>query len=264
MSTMKRFSVFCILLLVCCQSSRNQDFNEGQNSRATFHILFVGNSYIYINDLPNTFAALANSGNHKVETSAVANGGWTLADHLNSIETLDSINSKKWDYVVLQEQSEIPSVEPLRTMVMYPAARSLVEKIREAGATPLFFLTWAHRDGWAQRGMADYKSMQLEINRGYLEISRELNEGVVPVGYAWMKARENHPEMDLWRSDGSHPNERGTYLAACVFYAAIFGESPEGLSYRSGLLKEEGEQIQQIAADAVLNDLDQWNLNVKK
>lgn len=264
MATMKRFSILCILLLVCNQCSRSQNFNEDQDSQGTLRILFVGNSYIYINDLPNTFVALANSGNHKVETAEVANGGWTLENHLNSIETLNSIKSRKWDYVVLQEQSEIPSVEPLRTTVMYPAARSLVEKIREAGSTPLFFLTWAHRDGWAQRGMADYRSMQLEINRGYLRISRELNEGVVPVGYAWMKARETYPEMDLWRTDGSHANERGTYLAACVFYAAIFGESPEGLSYRSGLSEEEGGQIQQIATDAVLKDLDQWNLKVKK
>jgi len=261
---MKRFFIFIILLSLCCQASRSQTIYEGQASQDTLHILFIGNSYIFVNGLPNIFAALANSGGHKVETAMAANGGWTLQDHLNSTETLKSIESRNWDYVVLQEQSEIPSVMELRVAVMYPAARALVERIRETGATPLFFLTWAHRDGWPERGMPDYTSMQFEINRGYLGISTGLDVGIVPAGYAWMKARESYPEMDLWGSDGSHPNEKGTYLAACVFYAAIFGESPEGLGCPTGLSREEGEHIQQVAAEVVLKDFSQWNLKVKK
>jgi hypothetical protein len=66
--------------------------------------------------------------------------------------------------------------------------------------------------------------------------------------------------LDLWQDDGGHPTEQGTYLAACVFYAVIFHQSPEGLTYLAHLPKEIAQFLQQIAANTVLNNPDQWNL----
>ena len=82
-----------------------------------------------------------------------AQGGWTLAQHNESPETLRLLNSTKWNFVVLQEQSQIPSVEAARTQGMYPAARDLVQKVNAIGAAPVFFITWAHRNGWPENGM---------------------------------------------------------------------------------------------------------------
>ena len=36
-----------------------------------------------------------------------------------------------------------------------------------------------------------------------------------------------------------HPTATGTYLAACVFYATIYGRSPEGLPGSIGKLTDE-------------------------
>lgn len=54
--------------------------------------------------------------------------------------------------------------------------------------------------------------------------------------------------IDLWQDDGSHPTVAGTYLAACVFYGVIFGESPRGLSYHDGLTSNEAAYLQSVAA----------------
>jgi hypothetical protein len=43
-------------------------------------------------------------------------------------------------------------------------------------------------------------------------------------------------------------------LAACVFYAAIFRQSPVGLSYREGLSDAEATTLQQVAAHTALED----------
>ena len=136
---------------------------------------------------------------------------------------------------------------------MYPAAREFVQKIKATGAMPIFFVTWAHRDGWTENGMNDYESMQAQINYGYVEIAQELNAPIAPVGAAWLTAVKEHPELVLWQADGSHPTEQGTYLAACVFYAVVFHESPDGLKYRASLSKENSKTIQSIASRAVLN-----------
>jgi hypothetical protein len=44
----------------------------------------------------------------------------------------------------------------------------------------------------------------------------------------------------------------GSYLAACVFYAKIFGESPVGVNYSAGLADETAAYLQQVAADVTL------------
>jgi hypothetical protein len=234
--------------------------NDAPGTGSPSRILFIGNSYIYVNDLPNMIAELAKAGGHKVKTGMAVKGGWTLVAHAGSAETLDKLKSSKWDFVILQEQSQIPAIDQYRAESMYPAARSLVRQIREAGASPMFFLTWAHRDGWPKNGLNSYESMQVQIDHGYLVIAQELSVPVAPVGYAWLMARKHNPQLDLWQRDGSHPNELGTYLAACVFYATLFRESPEGLTYLAHLPKEIARELQTIASQTVLKNLKQWNL----
>jgi hypothetical protein len=223
-------------------------------------VLFIGNSYTYENDLPGMFAELARSGGHKVETGMSAEGGWSFADHVKSSGTAEILKSKQWDYVILQEQSEMPAFEQSRTQNMYPAARELVRQVRASAAKPVFFLTWAHRDGLPDNGLPGFEPMQVQLDQGYLAIARELNVSVAPAGYAWVIVLRQNPALNLWQNDGSHPNEQGTYLAACVFYATIFRQSPEGLNYRANVPEEIALFLQKIAAESVLNNPEQWNL----
>jgi hypothetical protein len=248
---MKRILRLLLLLAVLSSCATPANCSDPQDNACT-RVLFLGNSYTFVNDLPNTFASLARSGGYKVEVDMSAQGGWTLANHLQSPESLDAIQSKAWDFVVLQEQSQIPAVELSRTQAMYPAARELVRRIRQQGASPVFFITWAHRGGFPENGMNDYASMQAQINAGYSAIAQELGARIAPVGSAWQTAVDGHPELELWQADGIHPTEQGTYLAACVFYAAIFHESPRGLRYRAGLPKATAETLQTLASQAVL------------
>jgi len=233
---------------------------EAPDSRPCTRVLFLGNSYTAVNDLPATLADLAWSGRRRVETAVQAPGGWTLVDHASAKETAELLAGSKWDFVVLQEQSEIPSVESLRQSTMYPAARELVAMVRGAGAVPIFFVTWAHRDGWPENGMASYSSMQDAIDAGYLFIAGEQHAAVAPVGFAWSEVVGEESTPDLWQGDGSHPTTKGTYLAACVFYAAIFKESPIGLGYHPWLSDGDAVQAQDAADATVLGDLARWGL----
>ena len=235
---MKRLLLLCCLLMATCGCSPAMGCSPLESAESCTRILFIGNSYTYVNDLPTMFADLAGAGGHRVETGMAAQGGWTLANHVDSSDTLDKLKSSKWNFVVLQEQSEIPSIKQSQTQDMYPAARTLVRDIRNIGATPIFFVTWAHRDGWPENGLQNYESMQYQIDNGYLGIAQELNAPEAPVGFAWLAVRRQNPQLDLWQDDGSHPNEQGTYLAACVFYSVIFRQSPAGLTFTAQLSKE--------------------------
>ncbi len=247
---MNRFLATVLLILILCSCSLSTNCGDAQDTSCT-RVLFIGNSYTFVNDLPNTFAELARSGGHKVEAGMAAQGGWTLAQHDELPETLRLLNSTKWNFVVLQEQSQIPSLEAARTQGMYPAARDLVQKVKAISAAPIFFITWAHRDGFPENGMT-YEGMQNQINYGYTQIAQELHAMVAPVGPVWSIGVKEHPELSLWQEDGSHPTGTGTYLAACVFYAVIFDESPEELSYRADLPKETAKTLQTVASQIAL------------
>lgn len=227
---------------------------------ACTRVLFIGNSYTYVNDLPAMVAELARAGDHRIETGMAAEGGLTLADHVASSATQATLSSRHWDIVVLQEQSQIPAIADARDRQMAPAARTLVRTIRLAGSRPLLFLTWAHRDGWPENRLPDYARMQDQVDDGYLRLGGELVVPVAPVGVAWATVVSTNVRPGLWQDDGTHPTVAGTYLAACVFYAAIFGTTPVGLGYEAGLPKETAASLQAVAADTVLTDHARWAL----
>jgi hypothetical protein len=223
-------------------------------------VLFIGNSYTYVNDLPAMFARLAASAHRRAATAMLATGGATLADHAASPATATAIGERRWNAVVLQEQSQSPALEGLRQASMYPAARTLVALVRGARERPLFYLTPAHRDGWPEQGLPDYASMQSAVDFGYLAIARELAVPVVPAGAAWAAAVGSGEGARLWQPDGSHPTLTGTYLTACVFYAALFGGSARGLPYRAGLPAGEASRLQAIATSTVRSQAVHWGL----
>jgi hypothetical protein len=238
-----------------------QNHNPGcLASEPCTRVLFLGNSYTAVNDLPQTFADLSWSDHRRVEVGVQAPGGWTLGDQASAASTASLLAGSQWDFVVLQEQSEIPSVESMRQQLMYPPARDLVAMIRRAGAVPLFYLTWAHLDGWPDYGLTSYSAMQDAIDTGYLFIAGEQHAPVAPVGFAWSKLYLQESHADLWQGDGSHPTTKGTYLAACVFYAAIFKQPSAGLGYHPWLFNGDAVQAQQAADATVLGDLARWGL----
>ena len=194
--------------------------------RPPIRVLFIGNSYTYYNNLPAIVAELASAGKVAVEIEMVAPGGYTLRDHWEK-GARERLSSGHWDYVVLQDQStlgvgylvdgraRVASDERFK-----PWAARWVEAIRAAGATPVFFLTWARRDT---------PEDQAALTRAYVQAASAGRARLAPVGIAWTKVRKDHPAIVLFQDDGSHPSPAGSYLAACSIYATLFGKSPVGL-----------------------------------
>lgn len=253
--------IFGISIGGCASSVQQVQPGQVQDLLGERQILFIGNSYTFYNDLPAMLEKLARAGGHRVRTAMVAEGGWTLDDHDQSPQTTETLEQHEWEYVVLQEQSVIPSDPARREAKMYPAVRALNTDIMGASASTILFLTWGRRDGLPESGFADFNAMQTALTMGYAGIADELDVRVSPVGEAWAKAIEQDSQIELWQADGSHPSEAGSYLAACVFYAVIFQESPEGLSYMAGLDAEIGNLLQSVAAQTVLPHLERWHID---
>jgi hypothetical protein len=211
-----------------------------------------------VNDLPTTFARLAQSASRSIEVAMVANGGETLSEHAASSDDSSKISSQGWSFVVLQEQSDTPAYSSSGSM-MYSPAKTLADQATRIGAVPVLFMTWAHKDGEPSAGQSSYEGAQDAVDRTYLALSGELGVPVAPVGYTWLHVHQDHPDIELWQSDNSHPTAAGTYLAACVFYATIFRQSPYGLSFDGGLSDAQARILQDEAGHPVLDMRSQWN-----
>ncbi len=214
-------------------------------------VLFIGNSYTYVNNLPGVFAQIGNALGRPVYADMIAPGGETLAGHAASPAVLARIRDGHWTYVVLQEQSVMPAVEPSRQSAMFPAARALVDSIRRAGAQPVFFITWGHENGWPDGGLADYRAMQTQLTLGYRMIADEMHAIAVPVGEAWRIIATKHRDIPLWQGDGSHPTVQGTFLAANVFVEVLLHVRPRGMDARGPVPAGQVNRLQQAASRAV-------------
>jgi hypothetical protein len=229
-------------------------------------VLFIGNSYTYFNNMPQLLAGLAASAkpSQVVETEMVAVGGATLKSLWASGKPQTALTSGKWDYVVLQEQStlglpklvdNIPQINDPKNF--HETVRLIDPEIKKLGAKPLLYMTWVRKDS---------PDKQHLLTDAYQSIGKELGDTVVPVGLAWQAALKARPTLELHVADKSHPTATGSYLAACVFYATLFGKSPEGLAARitgtvidhTGKVGSEDELVNLNKEDAALLQKVAW------
>lgn len=75
------------------------------------NVLFIGNSYTYVNDLPGMTAALVTISGRAIVVDSVAVGGATLQDLWNAGDAQRKITGGTFTHVVLQGQSEEPCLD---------------------------------------------------------------------------------------------------------------------------------------------------------
>jgi len=178
----------------------------------------------------------------QVYFKSISISGGYLADHVLGARALimDYENEKKhgpWDVVVLQGHSR-ESIKALKVDRFEAAAYQLDAWSREAGSHTVLFMTWAY----------EHKpDMAPQLVEAYTALGNDLDALVAPVGLAFDMARNENTKIKLYAEDQKHPSLLGTYLTANVFFATLYGKSPEGASYRAGLGREEATFAQHIA-----------------
>lgn len=237
-------------------------------SAQDYNVLFLGNSYTYSNSLPSILSNLAAADGKSIQSTSNTPGGYTFEGHSTNQTSLNYIQSNDWDFVVLQEQSQRPSFPPSQVaQEVYPYAAILSDSIKSNNECTeiIFFMTWGRKYGDQSNcqfypPLCTYSGMQGRLRSSYLEMAADNEATCAPVGMAWANSIQADSLFDLYSGDYSHPNYSGSYLAACVFYATIFRESPVGLNYYGSLDSATATYLQNIAAETVLDSLEIWRI----
>ena len=213
-------------------------------------MLFIGNSYT--RGIKGQLIQLVAASPYKNCTlSFIHTDGRTLEEHFENHEAMDRIRNGSWDVVVIQEQSQLPSLLPDKFM---DAAKEIDVIIDDSGAETFFFETWGRRDGDQKNAerLPDFETMQKATSRAYERVARRCRGVLIPVGQAWAILRDDRPELwnQLYKTDGSHPAPIGGYLAACVFYTILFDADPAEVNYDGGFKSSEVEAIYAAAREA--------------
>lgn len=242
------------------------------SAQDTLSVLFLGNSYTSYNNLPQLVQSLSSSAGKTLIIDSNMPGGMTVSGHINDPTTLSKISQGTWDYVVIQEQSQIPTIDYYRYNDMYPAMidlKTLVEQFNPCTRI-ITYMTWGRRFGGQQCDpsntycspvFVDFNHMQDSLTSAYMEISDLLNIQCAPVGVTW-KNILNDTTIVLHDNDNSHPNLDGSYIAALTLYSSIWKEPSAGITFNAGLASSRALYYQQISDNTVFNSPNDWNLNV--
>lgn len=257
----RQIDIMCkkTLILICILLSTNALLAQD-----TINVLFLGNSYTNVNNLPQLCASLAESSGKVMNTAANTPGGYLLTQHAVNTQSLKLIRDGKWNYVVLQEQSQLPSIDFYRHEFMHAGYQQLRDSVllHNPDAQVVGYMTWGRRHGGQQcenyglglycsADFRDFGHMQDSLTSAYDEC-RELFGGLTaPVGEAWRKALAES-DIALHSSDDSHPTTEGSYLAACTFHALLWDESPAGLWHPAGMSEKTAAFLQRTATETVL------------
>jgi hypothetical protein len=226
-------------------------------------ILFVGNSYLYYNDsLHNHVRRLVIASNPAVEKAlqykSATISGAPLAHHdVKGLLVPGRLGIRKhFDVVILQGGSSEASSDRRRAAFREKVIEFNTE-IMKTGARTALYMTHAyvkpHKDA--------RPDMMRNLEELYVSTGSELGVFVIPVGLAFEEAYRQRPDIQLHKSfDGSHPDLIGTYLAACVVYASLYGKSPLGNAYDYyGKVDKKMAEFLQRVADATVRKFYGWS-----
>ena len=232
------------------QESRN---NSNSNNNM-LNLLMVGNSFTDANGLEEMVQALLEEtagATTPVYALRFQHGGAKFVEHAADMSLQAMMAERKWTWVVLQEQSEIPgfwNTDFEHEYVDSMQAASTLNQwiITKAHAETVLLMTWArrHEDPYNPTIFPDFPTMQERVATGYYNMQTELSTPdrqvhIAPAGLAFQtvynqvlqQADDVDPAADgtafsnLYAQDGIHPSPAGSYLVACVIYATLTGRT---------------------------------------
>ena len=202
-------------------------------------VLFIGNSFTFVNDLPHQIQNIAHSLGDEIIVANSTIGGCTVFAQRPAVDARTaSLLQQDWDFIVLQSYSSLPTVEKARQSYLYPAIKNFVTFKKQAKI--VMYLTWGYHDGnTAACPSSDnekcfplgslakltspscltsphynnlagtFSCMGYALARGYIHALKQGADRVAPCGLAWQVVRNvtNIPQRCRELIDAQYPNE---------------------------------------------------------
>lgn len=195
----------------------------------TLRVLFVGNSLVYVNQLPATLRALAEAQPDpvRIETTTFAAPGGTVAERWKDGVAARALDEGRWDAVVLQERGGLLAClvdaeqrQQAECRASERAHRAFAAAARSAGARTLLLATWGPDEAWQGR-----------LDRAARQLAGRLDAAIVPAGSTLRRYASRHSAETTF-PDGVHPSPAATLIMAAQLYRALTGRDAQAADLR--------------------------------
>lgn len=221
-------------------------------------MLWVGNSFFYYNNsmhghvsqllaaspdgikrsVRGVSATISGSGINWHDMAAYFKpGGVSSYSFVGDNEVRFNSFDKPFDAVMMMDCSQCP-IHPQLQSVFHETARKHSAVMRQHGAQPILFMSWAY---------SDKPEMTQPLAAQYIQAGQANNALVVPAGLAFAASVAKRPDIPLIIGDKRHPTLQGTYLGACMVMASVFKQNPVGSTYTAGLPADVAAHLQNVA-----------------
>lgn len=137
-------------------------------------------------------------------------------------------NTSGWDYVVLQSWKDMDKSKPNNFFKYASMFASLAKK---DGAKVVLYITSPYSQNMKPVDKPACVERAFKDTIAAKEFAKEIDALVVPMPLAIYYAQQERPDITFRYVNNFHLNHNSAYLAACLMYAVVTNENPEGLMY---------------------------------
>ncbi len=238
--------------LCCMQAVLAEDLCQASSGQSK-KLLFVGGTLTANYMIPWTVAYFAERKLHsRPKISQIVVPEWTLERHYEEGKFQKLIKSDKWDVVILQEPvgRAMEEKEEMNRFV-----RLMAKDAKASGAKVLLF---------EAPGAKGHTNEQAKITRNMTEISKELDITLIPIGRCLSSFDKDQSSsgIDVYEG-GLRPSQWGSYLAGCLIFESIYGQSclgaPSTIYYTTWVGAVPTISISDKDADLLQRQANKWS-----
>lgn len=194
------------------------------------HVLFVGNSLTYVNNLPRLLHAMAASqpGRPAITTMTYAAPGGTVAERWADGHAAAALRDGRWDVLVLQERGGLLACmvdserrQESECRASERAHRDFADLAGSRGSRVLLLATWGPDGDWQRRLDEAIRKLSGKLRAGGADVA------VVPAGSTLRTWARRQPADAPAFPDGVHPGLPASLVMAAQLYRAVTGEDAQ-------------------------------------
>ena len=242
-------------------SKGNYFYMDGETPRiytyTTPNLLFVGNSFTYRPGteedayVPKYFKAIAANLGQETNIDYVVKGSHTLTKFANENDEMGAIvdsklKTKKYDYIILQEQSTAPINSYNSYTTAVTALKRKIAATQNKDCTTILYETWGSPTAIAGSSYKTCGEMEAALREATEKCAKENECKVHYIGKAFTYAYETK-KINVYAEDNRHQNDVGAYLSAAVHVRSLFGYNVRSCTEYCSLNAEEAKAILEIA-----------------
>lgn len=195
---------------------------DAADRRPEVSILFIGNSGIFANDLPDMVRRIADAAGspRKFHTVMYALPGRTMREHWDDPD-VRALLHQSWHFVVLQTSAG-EQLTPAQEASFQTYGAALVAEAKSHGAVPVLLVAWRGSDPAP-------REFQTRIQESYAHLANGTGAAEVNAGKVWDKLMTESAVPLL--AGGFQPTIQGSYLTALMLYRFLGGGDPRDVPY---------------------------------